>query len=292
MKILVTGAAGKIGRAVARELLEHGHEIRALDQTALPEDLRPRVETVFADITNRVEMLRAAQGCDAVAHLAAIPNPMQDEENLFAVNVTGTLNIFAAAEANGIKRVAIASSCSAYGFAFAHKEFDPQYLPVDEAHPLAPQDLYGLSKQLNEQTAETYARRGLTAICLRFPMAIKFDSDHTLWRQRQLKRAFEHRSSDFWSYIAVEDAALAFRLALEKPLDGFHVLIATARDAFGKGDVREAVARHFPALAQGVKNLRPDATLYSSEQAREVLGFEAKCSWRDFPELAHDDDEE
>lgn len=288
MKILVTGVAGKVGRAVARDLLDHGHEVRALDRSALPEDLRPRVETVFADLTDRLEIFRAAQNCDAIAHLAAIPSPLRDGEALFPVNVTGTQNIFAAAEANGIKRVAIASSCSAYGFAFAENEFDPHYLPIDEAHPLEPQDLYGLSKQLNELTAQTYARRGLTTICLRYPLVIKLDEQHTQWRKRHLQWAFERRSNDFWAYIALDDVAQAFRLALEKPLEGFHALIVTARDSFGKGDIREAVARFYPAFSDAVTGLAPYATLYSFERARTVLDYQPTRSWRDFPELADD----
>jgi nucleoside-diphosphate-sugar epimerase len=288
MKILVTGAAGRVGRHVAQELLRHGHEVRALDRVALPTDLRPRVEVLYADLTDRLALLRAAQGCDAVVHLAAIPSPMSGEESLFPINVTGTQWVLAAAEAHGIERVVLASSCSAYGFAFAREPFDPQYLPVDENHPLLPQDMYGVSKQLNEQTARAYARRGLTTVCIRMPHVMTLPGERLQWRKRHLTHAFEVRNGDFWSYLAVEDAARAFRMAAEAKLTGFHVFNIAARDAYGRGDVREAVARFYPALTPQVEHLAPDAALYSSQRAREVLGFEAQTSWRDFPELAED----
>jgi nucleoside-diphosphate-sugar epimerase len=288
MKVIVTGAAGRVGSQVARELLEHGHEVRALDRIALPADLHPRVEVVYADLTDRLALLRAAQDCEAVVHLAAIPNPVSGEEDLFPVNVTGTQWVLAAAEANGIERVVLASSCSAYGFAFAREPFDPQYLPVDENHPLLPQDMYGVTKQLNEETARAYARRGLTTVCIRMPHVVTLPGEWLQWHRRHLTHAFKVRNGDFWSYLAVEDAARAFRLATEVQLTGFNVFNIAARDAYGRGDVREAVARFYPALASQLAHLAPNAALYSSQRARAVLGFEAQVSWRDFPELADD----
>ncbi|HEX8551596.1 MAG TPA: NAD(P)-dependent oxidoreductase [Abditibacteriaceae bacterium] len=295
MKILLTGASGNVGRAVAHELLEHGHTIRAFDRAPLHADLRTpelasRIEMFYGELTDRLAILRAAQGCDTIAHLAAIPNPMQDETQLFPINVTGTQNVFAAAEGNGIARVVLASSCSAYGFAFAREPFDPDYFPIDENHPLRPQDIYGLSKQLNEETARTYARRGIHSVSWRLPGVMNLHRGNIHWRKRHLRVAFEHRNNDFWSYIAREDAALAFRLALESDLEGARVLIANARDVFGRGDVREAIAKHFPHLAESVQHLAPDAPLYSPARAKELLGYEAKISWRDIPELANDDE--
>jgi nucleoside-diphosphate-sugar epimerase len=287
MKILVTGASGRVGAQVARTLRERGHTLRLFDRVPPHADLRGE-EIVYGELTDRLAVLRAAQGCEAIAHLAAIPNPVHGETELFPINVTGTQSVFAAAEGNGIARVVLASSCSAYGFAFAETPFDPDYLPVDEEHPLKPQDLYGLSKQINEETARCYARRGVHSVCWRFPAVMKLDGERLWWRQRHLQRAFEHRSNDFWAYIAREDAAQAFTLALESGLEGSHVFIAAARDSFGRGDVREAVALHFPALTTWVQQLAPDAALYSSARAREVLGFEARRSWRDIPELAEE----
>src|SRR4051812_11437425 len=99
MRVLVTGTGGFVGAATAREFLDNGWSVRGLDQNAPPEDLRGgRIESVYADLTDRLAILRAAEGCDAIAHLAAIPNPGRLDHLIFPVNVTGTQNILAAAE--------------------------------------------------------------------------------------------------------------------------------------------------------------------------------------------------
>lgn len=286
MTILLTGASGRVGRGVAAELLAHDHTIRAFDHAPVPAELRPRLEMVYGEITDALALLRAAEGCDAIVHLAAIPSPVFGEERLFPINVCGTQAVFSAAEGNGIGRVVLASSCSAYGFAFAREPFDPNYFPVDEAHPLLPQDMYGLSKQLNEETARTYARRGIDSICIRMPEVSLLEGPRQRWMHRRLEHAFEWRSNDFWSYVALEDAARAFRLAVESDIKGSHALNIAARDSFGRGDVREAVIQHFPALAAYAESLAPDAALYSSARAKELLGFTAERSWRDVSELA------
>jgi len=244
---------------------------------------------VYGEITSPLDLLRAADGCDAIVHLAAIPSPVHGEENIIHTNVTGTQAVFAAAEGNGITRVILASSCSVYGFAFALQPFDPNYFPLDEEHPLQPQDMYGLSKLLNEETARAYARRGVHSVCFRMPEVTHLSGPRLRWLHRRLGHAFEWRSNDFWAYIAVEDAARAFRLAVESDLTGSHQIVIAARDSFGRGDVREAVARHYPALAGTVQDIGPHAALYSSSRAQELLGFRAERSWRDVPELADPD---
>src|SRR5438034_8741576 len=102
MKVLLTGVAGRVGSVTAREFLEHGHTVRALDKLPPPDDLRGRVEMVYADLTDRFALLRAAEGCEAIAHLAAIPAPGRVDDIIFNTNVTGTQFVLAAAEAHGI----------------------------------------------------------------------------------------------------------------------------------------------------------------------------------------------
>ncbi|HEX8834268.1 MAG TPA: NAD(P)-dependent oxidoreductase [Abditibacteriaceae bacterium] len=286
MKILVTGVGGRIGSAVARELLEHGHEVRGLDRTGFPEDLRDRIERVYCDLTDRLAVMAAADGCDAIAHLAAIPNPTHSEEIITHNNVVGTQYVLAAAEANGIKRVALASSCTVYGLAFAHHQFDPQYLPMDEKHPTLPQDLYGLSKLMNEHTAATYTRRcGMTTVCLRLPMVIRFNTQRARWQAHMLHHGHERRSNDLWTYLEVTDAARAFRLSIEKPLEGHHVLIVAARDSYIAADIREVTRQFYPELASGVENLGPTDSLYDTSLAEATIGFVPEKTWRDVPEL-------
>jgi nucleoside-diphosphate-sugar epimerase len=289
MKILVTGAAGGVGAVVARELLEHGHEVRALDRVGVPADLKNRVEMVYADLSDRMALLRAAQGCEAIAHLAAIPNPANGREvEIFEPNVVGTQYVFAAAEAEGIERVVLASSCAIYGAPFAKKPFSFKYLPIDEAHPIEPQDLYALSKQFNELTAATYTRRtGMATTCLRINMVIDLEGSHRHWYRRHIERGHEWRSNDLWHYVDVRDVARAFRLALENVSEGHHVAIIAARDLMTPHNRRELIQTHYPDLVPFLDS-EWDFEKYGfwdSSTAENLFSFVAQNLWRDVPEL-------
>jgi nucleoside-diphosphate-sugar epimerase len=291
MKVLVTGTAGRVGSATAREFLRNGYDVRGLDCNAPAADLRERIEVVYADLTDRMAMLRAAEGCDAIAHLAAIPNPGHQDAILMQTNVTGTQYVLAAAEANGIERVALASTCCAFGIFFAHRRIDPQYLPMDEKHPDLPQDLYGLSKVLNEETARTYTRRtGMTTTCLRLTTVINLEqaAEHRPARFRDRLRR-DGRENDLWSYIDLQDAARAFRLAIENaPKGSSETAIIAARDSLTRLDIRDLVRSHFPALVAGVEGFAPDASLYDTTHAEEAFGFVAQNQWRNLGAFTED----
>ncbi len=290
MKVLVTGGAGKVGDATARELIEAGHAVRLLDQTAPKADLRERCEVVYADLTDRLAVLRAVEGCEAIVHLAAITSPTNGNDlQLFAPNVLGTQHVFAAAEAHDIKRVALASSTSIYGFAFQKSEtLNPQYLPMDENHPMMPEDVYALSKQCNELTAAMYTRRtGMATTCLRLCWVLSFERIER-WGRRWLERAGEHPSREMWSYVERRDAARAFRLAIERVESGHHVVAITANDIWGPGAEtdegrRARIERHFPELLPFLDNGFDYARygFWDTRRAEELLGWTSRYHWRE-----------
>nr|CAA9233352.1 hypothetical protein AVDCRST_MAG63-1072 [uncultured Armatimonadetes bacterium] len=288
MRVLVTGASGRVGSVTAREFLEHGYQVRVLDKAPPPEDLRGRVETVYADLTDRLALMRAAEGCDCIAHLAAIPNPGRGSDDIITeTNVVGTQFLLAAAEAHGIRRVALASTCCTFGIFFAKHPFDPEYLPMDEDHPTKVQDLYALSKLANEETAAMYTRRtGMVTVCLRLTTVMDFGGEQTNWHKRSLQRGNDWRAGDMWTYIEVRDAARAFRLAVENPAEGSHVVIIAARDSFTGQDIRDLVRKHYPGLASFTDRIGPRDSLYVTTRAERVMGFVAEHRWRDVPELA------
>ena len=284
MKILVSGAAGRLGAWAVRELADHGHDIRALDNRPLPADLRrERVQAVYADIADPLAMLNALAGCEAVAHLAAYPSPHGvTRAELLRVNVLGTQNILDAAEAHGVTRVVLTSSVGALGFSFPTHPCLPDYLPVDAAHPRRPQDIYGLSKLANEESAAAATRRtGLTTIVFRPPFVI--DLDHAKahgWLQRRVQHGRDERDNSLWGYIDVRDQARAYRLALESDLTGHHVFYTMADDLSTDATALELAEKFLPAAQAAQAARLPGRSFYDLAPAREQLGFVAERTWR------------
>ena len=154
---LVTGGAGFIGSHLADALLARGDRVRVLDNfsTGRRENLPPReaLELVEGDIRDAETCRRAAHGCAGVFHQAAlgsVPRSVADPATTFAVNATGTLNVFLAAKEAGIRRVVYASSSSVYG--------DDPNLPKREDRVGQPLSPYAASKRSNELTAAAFAR--------------------------------------------------------------------------------------------------------------------------------------
>lgn len=284
MHILVTGASGIVGSQVVRELSQHGHQVRAVDNRVLPDDLRalPHVTPVYLDITDPLALLNNSPGVDAIIHTAAVPNLNRTTHaELLRVNVVGTQNVFDAAEAHGVSQVVITSSIGALGFSFPTHTIMPDYLPVDDKHPRRPQDVYGISKIANEESAAAWTRRtGKTTVVIRPPMVVNLErAKQQGWLRRGMERRTETFNQDFWSYVDVRDLARCFRLALETGLSGHHVFFAMADDVFSSLPARELIENHLPDLLPFADNLT-GRSLYDLVPARDLLGFTAEYTWR------------
>src|SRR5690242_5784873 len=115
-KIVVTGGSGKAGRAVVRDLLEHGYQVLNADVVPSREARAPFLRAELTDLGQTYEALK---GAEAVVHLAAIPAPgLQTDEVTFRVNMTSTYNVFSAATSLGLERVVWASSETTLGLPF------------------------------------------------------------------------------------------------------------------------------------------------------------------------------
>ena len=210
MQILVTGASGRIGRYVVKELVSAGHNVTGIDILS-SEAKSSRFFRVDLTDAGEIYQALAAAEAEAVVHLGAWANAgVVPDTRTYGDNVRGTFNVFQACADLGIQRVVSASSAQVYGFA---KE-PPVYVPVDEAHPLRPANCYALSKVVGQQTADYFVKRfGMTILSFRFmgiriPAQLDAETD-------ELAQDPSTGTSLLWTRTDARDAAIACRLVVE-----------------------------------------------------------------------------
>jgi nucleoside-diphosphate-sugar epimerase len=279
VKVLVTGGNGRLGRWVGPALVADGHDVVSVDRK-LPATQAPGVHYREVAMEDLGQVIGAATGCNAIVHLAAIPQPyLHPDEVVFLNNVGATYNALQAAMTQGIDRAIIASSISGYGMAFGRPVFPPLYAPIDEVHPFVAKDPYALSKETDERTAEMFCRRaGMTVLAYRFHWIGQPGES----RRRALDPAYsaEQDAVNLWGYIDARDAARAVCLGLKADLHGFHAFNIVASDTLRAEPTAELIERHMPYL-----ELRGEfpghASGWSTARAEEMLGFVPQYSWRD-----------
>jgi nucleoside-diphosphate-sugar epimerase len=289
-RIVVTGGSGKAGRAVVRDLVEHGHEVVNVDVAPTEPSVAPFLR---ADLTDLGETIEALRGSEVVIHLAAIPAPrIRTVEQTFEINMLSTYNVFSASTLLGLERVVWASSETVVGLPFGrtharnlldpaavpghHQE--PAYAPIDEGHPLRPHSSYSLSKVLGEEMARQFARWSrIPFIGLRFS-AIREPAEY---------ESFRESSSDphlgewnLWGYVDARDVARACRLSLTSPVTGADVFMIAAADTASSRPSVELLAECFPSVPLA-REIGEHDTLLSIDKAREILGYSPAHSWRD-----------
>jgi len=281
-RIAVTGGSGRLGRAVVRDLAEHGYDVVSLDRAAPPQDAPG--DFLAVDLTDYGQTVQALtriedryDEVDGVVHLAAFPAPgLVPNTTTFVNNITATHHVFAAARAAGITNVVWASSETVLGLPF---DTPPPYIPVDEEYHPRPESSYSLAKTLEEEMAGQFCRwePRLKMIGLRFSNVMypedyaefpSFDADPML------------RKWNLWGYIDARDGAQACRLALEHECTGRDVFIIANADTVMSTPSADLAAAVFPdvELRGEVTGTR---TLLSIDKARRVLGYEPQHSWRD-----------
>jgi nucleoside-diphosphate-sugar epimerase len=277
-RVIVTGGSGKAGMWILKHFVEQGYEVLNLD-SKLPQEAVCR--TIITDLNDLGQVHNAfsqfstgnRQQPVGVVHFAAIPQAYtHTNEVCFRNNVMTAYNVLEAAANLGIGKVVLASSESSYGICFASEFFEPQYVPVDEAHPQLPEDSYGLSKIVNEVTAEAFHRRtGMQVISFRLGN-ILVPEDYA-----RIKANFaqtDDRLRILWSYIDARDVASACRLALEKEGLGAQALNLAAADSSSDRPTAELVAQYLPNVQELRAPLEGRISLLSSAKARELLGWE------------------
>ena len=289
MRILVTGSSGWLGRFLVPRLRALGHQVAGLDVASGPDT---QVVGSVADAA-LIERTFGEHGIEAVIHGAALHKPdivRYPAQAFVDVNVTGTLNLLEAAVKAGHDRFVFTSTTSLMIRADvrAGKEGGAQaaYWLDEEFGPLAPRNIYGVTKLAAEELCRLYhAQHGLNAMVLRTGRFFPEDDDtHATPSGPNLKaNEFLNRR------LTVEDVADAHIAALEKaPELGFERFVLSAPPPFAKADAEELVrdapaviARYFPEAAglyerqAWVLPAHIDR-VYDPAKAERLLGF--RCS--------------
>lgn len=271
MRVWVSGARGKLGAEVCRQLRAAGHEV-------VEADLRGPGDALV-DLLDRHAVARSLRDADAVVHCAGIPSPEDVVPvDLVRVNTMSTFNALEEAWKAGIRTAVLASSGSIYGTAWSPEPISQPYLPVDEESPLQYVDPYALSKDLLERMGQMYARRGMTVTALRFHWIL------TRAEVRELVGAVseEEGARNLWGYVDLEDAARACLLALDsagRERDAYEVLLIAAAETRIERPVEELVAEHC-----GASELRAVLTgtagAFDCSRAERVIGWTPRSRWR------------
>ena len=303
VKVLVAGGAGYIGSHVVKALLQNGHRVTVYDNLSSGQriNLFPEAAFVEGDILDFATLDKAMAGQDAVVHLAAkkaVGESMEKPELYAENNITGSLNIMKAMLENGVENMVFSSSAAVYGM--------PEYLPIDEKHPLNPINFYGYTKYDIEKYMEWYSHlKSFRYMALRYFNAVGYDAEGSI-RGREIgsqnllpiimdtaagrREKFSVFGTDYDTrdgtcirdYIHVSDLATAHVLAIEKLLAGMPSAVLNLGPGEGTS-VKEMIEAAERVIGKKI-NARyadrrpgdPAVLIASSEKARELLGWKPK----------------
>jgi nucleoside-diphosphate-sugar epimerase len=293
MRIAVTGGSGAIGTYVCDELVLAGHEVHSID--VIP----PKVEIGFrrADLTRLEDARKAITGYDQIVHLAAIPDPYGDDppERVIGANTIMSYNVFEAARLEKIKRVIYGCSDSSTGFGIHRVNYVPEYVPIDELHPLWPHETYSLSKYFGERIGANYARAfGLEVISLRYMW---------VWTTRVARTELEaivakaragiipEEIDSLGQHIAVRDVARAcaaavgfeFRPSASVPFEAFFLAAKNTYYPIPTLELLEAYCATRPVVKDAAYFAEnPYGSVFDIRKAQRLLNWEPQLDWHDF----------
>jgi UDP-glucose 4-epimerase len=280
VRIVVTGAAGFLGRHVASYLQSVGHEVVGFDRD--PIENGGSFDTVQGDFLDVESLLGALEGADAICHIGAIGDVYLAAEQpalAASVNVTGSANIAAAARSVGA-RVVYASTWEVYG--------KPEYEPLDESHPTRPDHPYNITKLAGEQILLAADHlHDVPVVALRlgtaFGSGLRPNSVFRIFIDRARRGepiTIQGDGSQGRQFTHASDIARAFAAACESEARGM-AFNTVAHEMVSIKQLAELVVARFPTeLTFG--SARPgdiDPAFVSSERIRDVLGWSASVEF-------------
>jgi len=275
MKVLVTGAAGELGRRVCRLLHEKGYELRTTD-VVYSRDLP--VPPIVVNLLTPERCYDLTEGMDAVVHLGNHANPHAGTAQMvFGENVRMNMHVFAAALETGVKKIVFASSIHV-----TRSEYNPtngiptalQYLPLDADHPQNPGNAYGLSKVAGENILQAMTRFGglASAIAIRFPHIL-----HREWFAQRRERAVplsgvhpQTRLDELFAWLSSGDAASLVEAVLRLELPGYRVYAPAHPRPRIAATPQEIISRFYPKLQLRKPLEQIDALLDNSRITAET----------------------
>lgn len=298
MKVLVTGASGRLGPYVVSELESAGHEAVLMSRT------RPaaadRWPWVQGDITDFEACLRATEGgIEAIQHVAANPWASDHPESraryeergvpvddTMRTNIMGTYYLLQACLRRDIGVfVMTGSNCAlGHGGRISGTSFPIKYLPIDEEHPSDVEDSYSYSKLAGEQLLASYTRAyGMRTYALRSAGICNAERRAEMARHASAVTTW---SDWLWAWVGSEDVASAHRLLMERAheIESHGVYFCNADDTTALEPTQELVERYRPDLVPVTRRLEGHESLLSNRKLKEAVGWQHKTSWRDLRE--------
>lgn len=291
-RILFTGGSGKAGRHAVRVLLEQGHQV-------LNVDLRPTdiagADNIIADITDSGQMFNVMQtyanfgelepgtgmpAFDAVVHFAAVPRILIHPDNeTYRINTVGTYNVIEAAVKSGIRKIIFASSETTYGVCFADGERKPEYIPIDEDHPVVPEDSYAMSKVVNEVTARSFQRRtGVDIYGIRINNVVEpheYEQDFPTYFADH-----ESRRRNIFAYIDARDLGHMVDSMLRRDGLGFEIFNASNDNHSVNATTADLIKRFYDGVPV-TRDMGIEETFYANDKAKRLLDWQPRHNWRD-----------
>lgn len=279
MKILLTGASGRLGQSLFTSFVEAGHCVRGTDLEAMSD---PPAEFIQADLLDGKAVEAMITDCDAVVHVGNHPNadiglPLT---RLYLENITMNTNVFHAAVDAGVQSVVFASSIQVIaGDRRSDKAQEPscvQSLPLNGHTQPCPGNEYALSKLAGENMlqllAQQYPEQSFTAV--RLPLLVKSDGA-TSPGTRKPGRTGHYTLADMgFAYLTMQDAASLILSVLDKSLPGYHQYLPSAGNNLGL-PVEEIIRRFYPD-AQLARPIHEMQTLVDISQIRDDLGWQPR----------------
>jgi nucleoside-diphosphate-sugar epimerase len=289
--VAVTGGNGKIGRALLAHLNDAGYETANIARGKQREDVSDSYITTDLLDAGETYGAIAKSGADAVIHMGTIPDPYSNPDyQTYKSNAQSAVHVLEASESLDLESCCLASSINAMGA--EHQQRDPhvEYLPIDEAHPRTPDDIYGIAKHALEVTADGFGRRpdsDLTISTLRYPWVP--NEEEVIEYFAEPDRSMDVlRDDDPWSgkqvmfsYIHMADACSIARKAIEADYAGHETFWAVAGDTTADEPTADVVAEFYPD-AEVREELEGHETLFDLSKAADLLDWTPEHSWRDY----------